>query len=60
MSQDDQVLYRRRVDLYDRIYHWKDDGAEAETVHTLLRGAGVREGVRVVEAARGTGNYLRR
>jgi ubiquinone/menaquinone biosynthesis C-methylase UbiE len=60
MTEDEQALYRRFAHLYDRIYHWKDYGAEAETVHVLLLGAGVREGARVVEAACGAGNYLGR
>jgi SAM-dependent methyltransferase len=58
MTEDDQALYRRFAHLYDRIYHWKDYAAEAEKVRSLLRGAGVREGARVVEAACGTGSYL--
>jgi SAM-dependent methyltransferase len=58
MTEDEQALYRRYAHLYDRIYHWKDYAAEAETVRSLLRGAGVREGGRVVEAACGTGSYL--
>ncbi|MGB0590183.1 MAG: class I SAM-dependent DNA methyltransferase [Myxococcota bacterium] len=58
MHTDEQTLYRRCAHLYDRIYHWKDYAKEAEVVHGLLRGAGVREGARVVEAACGTGSYL--
>ena len=58
MTQDTQTVYRSHAHLYDRIYHWKDYAKEAEVVRGLLRGAGVREGARVVEAACGTGSYL--
>ena len=55
---DEQVLYRGRAELYYRIYHWKDYESEAARVRQLLRGADVRDGARVVEAACGTGAYL--
>lgn len=51
-------IYGDRVELYDRIYHWKDYRSEAEVVHRLLRAHGIEEGARVLEAACGTGNYL--
>ena len=52
-------LYTDRAELYDAIYHFKSYEAEAERLHELLNQHAVKDGSRVLEAACGTGNYLR-
>lgn len=52
------LLYHRRAELYDRIYHFKDYAAESERVRQLLSSCGVGEGAYVLEAACGTGSHL--
>lgn len=51
--------YRAWARYYDQIYHWKPYGEEAVRVRRLLHDAGVTDGARVLEAACGTGAYLR-
>ncbi len=51
-------LYTDRAELYDAIYAAKPYAAEAERLHGLLAGLGLRDGSRVLEAACGTGSYL--
>ena len=58
MSTDEPAIYSKRVELYDRIYHWKDYEGEASRIRAWLQDLGVDDGARVVEAACGTGNYL--
>lgn len=52
-------MYADRAELYDVIYDWKDYETESEALRELLRDRGVEDGSRVLEAACGTGNYLR-
>jgi daunosaminyl-N,N-dimethyltransferase/N-dimethyltransferase len=56
---DAEGMYGRRAEYYDRIYHWKDYAAEASRLRELLAAGGVGDGARVLEAACGTGAYLR-
>ncbi len=51
-------MYGDRAALYDRIYAWKDYEAEAATLRERLRGAGIRDGARLVDGACGTGSHL--
>lgn len=53
----DRTMYGERAELYDRIYAFKDYGAETARVRAVLAAAGVGDGSRVIEAACGTGNY---
>ena len=59
MADNEQAIFRHRAELYDLIYHWKDYAKEAARVRELLRSEGVRQGGRVVEAACGSGSYLK-
>jgi daunosaminyl-N,N-dimethyltransferase/N-dimethyltransferase len=54
-----QTLYGPRAELYDLIYHWKNYGTDAERLHALLSAEGIADGASVLEAACGTGSYLR-
>ena len=54
----DAPLYTDRAPLYDKIYSWKDYGAEALRIAEILDAQGVELGAAVVEAACGTGAYL--
>ncbi len=56
---DQQRLYRDRADLYDAIYASKPYSDEAARLRERLSSLGVADGGRVLEAACGTGNYLR-
>jgi SAM-dependent methyltransferase len=53
-----QSIYHARAALYDQIYHLKNYPAEAARARELLAAAGVADGVRIVEAACGTGKLL--
>lgn len=61
MSTEERVaMYGDRAALYDPMYHWKDYAAEAEALAALLAAEGVPPGARLLEAAVGTGEHLRR
>jgi len=51
-------LYSSRARLYDLIYQSKDYAAGAARIRDLLRGEGIEDGARLVEAACGTGSFL--
>ncbi|MEL6338877.1 MAG: class I SAM-dependent methyltransferase [Myxococcota bacterium] len=51
-------LYSICAQYYDPIYHFKDYAAEANRLHSLLQGRGVKDGACILEVACGTGNYL--
>lgn len=51
-------LYGDRAEIYDVIYGGKDYEAEADALAARLRGEGVPDGARILEAACGTGNFL--
>ena len=51
-------MYGDRVELYDRIYAWKDYDAEATALHERLVGRGIGDGALLVDAACGTGSHL--
>jgi len=53
-------MYGKRAELYDAIYHWKDYDAEVARLVELLTEAGVGPSSRVLDAACGTGEHLRR
>ncbi len=53
-----QSIYKKRADLYDAIYHFKDYAGEAEKVRELLEARDIGAGSRVLEAACGTGKHL--
>jgi len=55
----EQHLYQDRAELYDAIYASKPYGEEADRLHMVLSSLGVPDGARVLEAACGTGSYLR-
>lgn len=52
-------LYSDRAELYDAIYASKPYAAEAVRLHELLSHLGVADGSRVVEAACGSGSYVK-
>jgi daunosaminyl-N,N-dimethyltransferase/N-dimethyltransferase len=54
-----QRLYTDRAELYDAIYASKPYALEAARLRELLSHFGVADGARVLEAACGTGAYLR-
>jgi daunosaminyl-N,N-dimethyltransferase/N-dimethyltransferase len=55
----EERLYQDKAELYDAIYASKPYGDEAQRLHDVLASLGVGDGARVLEAACGTGSYLR-
>ena len=53
-------MYGDRAEFYDPIYHWKDYDAEATRLVELLDAADIGEWSRVLDAACGTGEHIRR
>ena len=53
------ALYGDRAELYDLIYTKLDYGRHAERVAEILTGEGIGSSARVLEAACGTGSYLK-
>jgi daunosaminyl-N,N-dimethyltransferase/N-dimethyltransferase len=57
--EEDRRIYGERAGLYDLIYHWLDYSGAAARLAEVLSAEGVPAGGRVLEAACGTGSYVR-
>lgn len=56
----EERMYGDRAELYDLIYHGKDYDAEVDRLAGILADAGIEPGARILDAACGTGEHLRR